>query len=159
MALTLVVMTESLTKAIGCLRSDSFSAAMAAKGQPAPRFPQGSRAWVTELELTKLQQLIDSREALRASGDSAEVDRATLADEIAFLEGRRQFHEETLRSLEDAPDQFAIERPDVGAVTKEALAKGYQLPGPEVDPGARPEYYYYRHKPGNPDEGQVSIFV
>ena len=126
------------------------------KGQPAPRFPQGSRAWVTELELTKLQQLIDSREALRASGDSAEVDRATLADEIAFLEGRRQFHEETLRSLEDAPDQFAIERPDVGAVTKEALAKGYQLPGPEVDPGARPEYYYYRHKPGNPDEFELS---
>lgn len=126
------------------------------KGQPAPRFPHGSRAWVTELELTKLQQLIDSREALRASGEGAEVDRGTLADEIAFLEGRRQFHEETLRSLEDAPDQFEIERPDVRAVTKEALAKGYQLPGPEVDPGARPEYYYYRHKPGNPDEFELA---
>ena len=126
------------------------------KGRTRPNFPHGSRAWVTEMELTKLQQLIASRDALRAASDGGEVDRVTLADEIAFLEGRRQFHEETLRSLEDAPDQFALEAPDVRAVTREALAKGYRLPGPDEDPTAKPEHYYYRHKVGNPDEFELA---
>lgn len=119
-------------------------------GRPKPQFPHGSRAWVTELELTKLRSLVEGRMALGA-GD---IDRASLQAEIAFLQGRVAFHEETLRSLEEAPGQFELESPDIGRVTREAEAKGYRLPG-EAE-GVDPKWYYYRHKQSAPAEFELA---
>jgi hypothetical protein len=108
-------------------------------------FPRGSRGWVTELELRKLHALLEARKTPLHDGA---VDKPTLEDEIAFLEGRRLLHEDVLRSIDDtalrepAEGDASLERPDTGDVTREALSKGYRLPGPEEN--ARPEWYYYR---------------
>ncbi len=109
-------------------------------------FPRGSRGWMTELELRKLHALLEARKTPLHQGA---VDVPTLHDEISFLEGRRLLHEEVLRSIDDttarAPvdGEVSLERPDTGDVTREALSKGYRLPGPEEN--ARPDWYYYRN--------------
>jgi hypothetical protein len=47
-----------------------------------------------------------------------------------------------------AADSFSLDRPDVGQVTREALARGYRLPGAEE--GVKPDWYYYRSSATNP---------
>jgi hypothetical protein len=113
-----------------------------------PSFPPGTRGHVTERELGKLDQLIAQRQAQHASGL---IDAATLADELAFLRGQVAFHTETLQSLGDAgflrDSALTLGGPDIGAVTREAQAQGYKLPG-EVKGAAGehadPAHYYYR---------------
>lgn len=120
-------------------------------------FPRGSRGWATELELRKLHELLESRKSPLHEGA---VDKAALDDEIAFLEGRRVFHEEVLRSIDDtalrAPSgsAFSLERPDTGEVTRDALAKGYRLPGAEET--AQPEWYYYRNSAEHPGQYELA---
>lgn len=77
------------------------------------------------------------------------VDQRVLADEIEFLKGRRLLHEDVLRSMDDtalrAPTDGdpSLERPDTGEVTRDALAKGYKLPGTEEN--AQPDWYSNRN--------------
>lgn len=119
-------------------------------------FPRGSRGWVTELELRKLHSLLEARKTPLHQGA---VDFATLHEEIAFLEGRRLLHEEVLRSMDEtavrvpAEGEPSLERPDTGEVTREALSKGYRLPGPEEN--ARPEWYYYRSSTSLPGQYEL----
>jgi hypothetical protein len=108
-------------------------------------YARGSRGWVTELELRKLHALLEARSS-PLHQDA--VDSHTLHEELRFLHGRLALHEEVLRSMDEteafdhADGPLLLERPDTGEVTREALAQGYRLPGPED--GARPEWYYYR---------------
>jgi hypothetical protein len=120
-------------------------------------FPRGSRGWVTELELRKLHELLEARKTPLHNGA---VDKPTLDDEIAFLEGRRLFHEEVLRSIDDTAlrsptkGDASVERPDTGEVTREALTKGYQLPG--LEENAQPEWYYYRNSTEIPGQYELA---
>jgi hypothetical protein len=109
------------------------------------RFPHGSIGWRTELELSKLDELLSARKGLLL-GDVLE--HSALKAEIQFLEGRQIHHQSALRSIEETAEFFDIERPDTGAVTREALGKGYRLPGP--DESANPDWYYYRNSALSP---------
>lgn len=120
-------------------------------------FPRGSRGWVTELELRKLHELLQSRETPLHEGA---VDQRVLADEIEFLKGRRLLHEDVLRSIDDtalrAPTEGdpSLERPDTGEVTRDALAQGYKLPGAEEN--AQPDWYYYRNSTELPGQFELA---
>lgn len=119
------------------------------------RFPHGSRGWVTEQELTKLDELLDAR---RTPLHAGHVDELTLQQEIDFLDGRKLFHEEVLRSIGetggDPAHALTFERPDTGEVTREALAAGYQLPGGEQN--ASPDWYYYRSSKALPGQYELA---
>jgi hypothetical protein len=116
---------------------------------------RGTRSWATHEELTKLDRLQSERHADFGKGL---IDQRTLDDEIAFLEGRRDYHEETLRAaaeLRGDDRDLQVDGPDTGAVTREALAKGYRLPGEEE--GVKADWYYYRNAPGRPGEYHLAI--
>jgi hypothetical protein len=117
-------------------------------------FKPGSRGWVSVEELRKLDALIEHR---RSGWNPKIVDPQILANEIAFLEGRQAFHEEVLRSVEEAgaAGPGHIDSPDYRKVTNEALARGYQLPGKEQ--GVEPDWYYYRDKRGMPGEYELAL--
>lgn len=147
-------------------RSTADAALRTARGEDAgarpleeqpPHFPRGSRGWVTELELRKLHELLQSRETPLHEGA---VDQRVLADEIEFLKGRRLLHEDVLRSIDDtalrAPTEGdpSLERPDTGEVTRDALAKGYKLPGAEEN--AQPDWYYYRNSTELPGQFELA---
>ncbi|MEO7731824.1 MAG: hypothetical protein ABIY55_12680 [Kofleriaceae bacterium] len=114
---------------------------------PASQFRPGSRGYLTEMELAKIKQLVAERNAHYRDGL---IDRATLDDEVKFLEGQAAFHEETLNSMADSghlhDDALVASAPDIGAVTRQAQARGYKLPGEAGDVGAQanPDHYYYR---------------
>jgi len=113
------------------------------------QFRPGTRGYITETELTKLKELIASRKTHYRDGL---IDRATLDDEVAFLQGQYAFHEETLQSMADTghlrDEAVAIGAPDIGVVTRQAQARGYKLPGEAGGSGpgaqANPDHYYYR---------------
>lgn len=128
--------------------------------RPAAKFPHGSRAWKTQEELTKLTALLTQRHAELGQG---RVDDHTLQEEIRFLSGRYDYHEELLQSLEEGGGaaggkmggDFSLSAPDVGRVTEEAEAAGYRLPG--ADQGVDPSWYYYRHKRHSPSEFELVL--
>jgi hypothetical protein len=147
-------------------RSTADAALRTARGEDAgarpleeqpTHFPRGSRGWVTELELRKLHELLQSRQTPLQDGA---VDQRVLADEIEFLKGRRLLHEDVLRSMDDtalrAPTEGdpSLERPDTGEVTRDALAKGYKLPGAEEN--AQPDWYYYRNSTELPGQFELA---
>lgn len=147
-------------------RSTADAALRTARGEDAgappleeqpTHFPRGSRGWVTELELRKLHALLQSRQTPLQNGA---VDQRVLADEIEFLKGRRLLHEDVLRSMDDtalrAPTEGdpSLERPDTGEVTRDALAKGYKLPGAEEN--AQPDWYYYRNSTELPGQFELA---
>lgn len=106
-------------------------------------FRPGELGWEAFEEIRKIDELIVMR---RARWNPRTLDARTLDDEIAFLEGRRVYHEEIIRSGEETGairGTGHIDAPDIGRVTDEAKAKGYKLPG--VDQGANPDWYYYRN--------------
>jgi hypothetical protein len=123
-------------------------------GGTANPFPRGSRGWESFEELRKLDDLIGQR---LDTWHPDILDRATLDAEIAFLDGRRAYHEEILRSAEDTRALGAghVDGPDTGQVTAEALARGYRLPGPAE--GADPDWYYYRNKATAPHEYELAL--
>jgi hypothetical protein len=117
--------------------------------------PAGSRGWESFEELRKIDDLIELR---RARWNPQVLDRRVLDDEIAFLEGRRAYHEEILRTAEETGALHGaghIDMPDVRKVTAEAQAKGYQLPG--TNEGANPDWYYYRNKRDLPGEYELAV--
>lgn len=123
-----------------------------------PDFAPGSQAWVTQQELGKLDLLLAARHAEFGTG---RVDVHTLSEEITFLEGRRQYHEQVVTALRD---EFLIGGPDTGKVTKQAQAAGYKLPGedpsvalPDGTGDVKPDWYYYRHVKNNPSEFELVI--
>ncbi len=125
-------------------------------GAPGSRFARGSRGWVAELELRKLDRLLDERSA----GVHRDfVDAVTLRQECEFLAGRQEHYREILRSIDEtdepAADGLELERPDTGKVTREALAKGYRLPG--ADEGADPSWYYYRSSASHPGTYELAL--
>jgi hypothetical protein len=134
---------ERYNGTLGKLRQLADSVKRWRAGAPSG-FPHGSRGWVTEQELGKLGELLDARNGPLHAGS---VDDVTLQQEIDFLEGRKLFHQEVLRSIGetggDPAHALTFERPDTGEVTRDALAAGYQLPGAEH--GASPDWYYYRN--------------
>jgi hypothetical protein len=118
-------------------------------------FPRGSRGWASFEEMHKLDDLIELR---RAGWNPKVLDAQTLDDGIAFLEGRRAYHEEIVRTAEETgalKDAGHIDAPDIGKVTEEAKAKGYKLPG--ADEGADPDWYYYRNKRNRPGEYELAV--
>ncbi len=114
---------------------------------PASQFQPGSHGYLTETELAKIKQLVAERNSHYRDGL---IDRATLDDEVKFLEGQVAFHTETLNSMADSghlhDDAVVAGAPDIGAVTRQAQAQGYKLPGETGDVGAQanPDHYYYR---------------
>ena len=110
-------------------------------------FSPGSRGHITETELSKLKELIEARDAQHRDGL---IDDRTLADELAFLAGQVAFHTETLQGMADTgylhDDAVTVGAPDIGVTTREAQARGYQLPGEAGAIGAQadPSHYYYR---------------
>jgi len=120
--------------------------------RPAAKFPRGSRGWVTQEELTKLDELMTQRHGEFGMGT---VDPHTLSEEIEFLSGRHAYHEEVLRSLDDFggafDGDFTVAATGTGEVTTQALAAGYQLPTDN------PEFYYFRNKRSNPKEYELAL--
>jgi hypothetical protein len=117
--------------------------------------PAGSRGWESFEELRKIDELIELR---RARWNPQVLDRRVLDDEIAFLESRRAYHEEILRTAEETGALHGaghIDMPDVRKVTAEAQANGYQLPG--TNEGANPDWYYYRNKRDLPGEYELAV--
>jgi hypothetical protein len=114
---------------------------------PRSTYPPGSRGHITETELGKLAELIDARNAQHRDGL---IDDAALVDELAFLDGQVAFHTETLQGMADTGDlrdaTVTLGAPDIGAMTREAQARGYKLPGEAGSVGAQadPSHYYYR---------------
>lgn len=122
-------------------------------------FKKGTVAWESFEEVRKIDGLIESR---RAAWGGRLADAQTLDDEIAFLEGRRAYHEEILRTAEEtgalkAAGMGHVAGPDVGKVTREAQAKGYKLPGeaPGTE-GMDPSWYYYRSSTSAPGEYELA---
>ncbi len=140
---------------VGGLRklADRFEAWFAKRAGKPVEFPPHSIGWVAKEELLKLDVLLASRGVEVGKG---KVNDHILDEEIAFLQGRRDFHESAIESLQDADaeaDDFIIGGPGEGKVTAQALAAGYKLP--DVDHGVLPEWYYYRHKRNVPDEFEL----
>jgi len=111
-----------------------------------PRYAPGTLGHVTEIELAKLDALIDGRQKADA-GDL--VDRATLDEEIAFFEGEVAKHREVIESMVDVGDlaeDVVVAAPDILKTTREALAAGYKRPGemPGLGEHENPDDYYYR---------------
>jgi hypothetical protein len=110
-------------------------------------YAPGTRGYVTETELTKLQALLKER---NREGKAGLIDQDTLANEVADLDASIAFHQATLRSMADAghiqDDSVVIAGPDIGKSTRDAQAKGYKLPGEATGIGdtANPDHYYYR---------------
>lgn len=121
-----------------------------------PRYPRGSRGHLVELELRKLDVLLQDR---KSAQHVEQVDPHTLRHEVEFLQGRRAFYEEVLRSVDETTHEVAdgasLERPDTGEVTREALAHGYRLPGAEE--GAQAQWYYYRSSVRNPGQYELAV--
>jgi hypothetical protein len=118
-------------------------------------FQRGTRGWEAFEEMRKLDDLVELRRAL---WNPKTLDALTLDEEIAFLEGRRAYYSEIVESAEETGAVKGVGRidaPDVGAVTREAEAKGYRLPG--TDEGANPDHYYYRNKRGAPGEYELAV--
>lgn len=103
-------------------------------------FGKGSRGWEAFEEIRKLDRLIDDR----AGWDPRQVDADTVVREIQFLEGRRSYYEEVIRTaietrvIGDTASVGKIAMEDVTAVTQEAVAAGWRLPKDH------PERYYFR---------------
>ncbi len=77
------------------------------------------------------------------------VDPAILHDEIAALQHRRDFLENSLNGQLDPNakvDVIDIGSADIGASTRLAQQSGWRLPG-EAE-GVKPDWYYYRHAQG-----------
>ncbi|TMQ09630.1 MAG: hypothetical protein E6J91_29700, partial [Deltaproteobacteria bacterium] len=113
-------------------------------------FRPGSIGWESFEEVRKIDELITMRRAL---WNPRTLDARTLDDEIAFLDGRRAYHEEIIRTADETGairGTGHIDAPDIGLVTDEAKAKGYKLPG--TDEGANPDRYYYRNSKTAPGE-------
>ncbi len=117
-------------------------------------FKRGTRGWEAFEEMRKLDALIDARQ----NWDPKVVDRRVIDDEIRFLEGRKAYYDDIIRSAEETHviGSGTVAMPDIGVVTREAQSKGYKLPGetPETK-GANPDDYYYRSKPENPKEYEL----
>ncbi|TMQ14927.1 MAG: hypothetical protein E6J91_14190 [Deltaproteobacteria bacterium] len=117
-------------------------------------FRPGELGWESFEEVRKIDELIAAR---RARWNPRTLDARTLDDEIAFLEGRRAYHEEIIRTAEETGairGTGHIDAPDVGRVTDEAKAKGYKLPG--ADEGVNPDAYYYRNSKTAPGEYELA---
>lgn len=146
---------ERYNGVVGNLREAAHRLLPRSEPPRAGRYPRGSRGHLAELELRKLDRLLEDR----ASGlHAAHVDEVTLRREVEFLEGRRAFYEEVLRSIDDTARERGgaiLERPDTGEVTREALAHGYRLPGPEE--GAQPHWYYYRSSVRHPGQYELAL--
>jgi hypothetical protein len=118
-----------------------------------PRFEKGTRGWLAEIELGKLDELLKLRHNEGAAGA---VDPTSLAEQLTFLNQRKEFYKQVmleagaLSEPGTSADLIAVGSPDVGAVTREALALGYELPTAEH--GALPGEYHYRHKADVADE-------
>lgn len=117
-------------------------------------FRPGQLGWESFEEVRKIDELIAAR---RAQWNPRTLDARTLDDEIAFLDARRAYHEEILRSAEETGAIHGtghLDAPDIGRVTDEAKAKGYKLPG--VEEGANPDAYYYRNSTTAPGEYELA---
>lgn len=117
-------------------------------------FRPGELGWEAFEEIRKIDELIAMR---RARWNPRTLDARTLDDEIAFLDGRRAYHEEIIRSAEETGairGTGHIDAPDIGRVTDEAKAKGYRLP--DTRQGANPDWYYYRNSRTSPGEYELA---
>jgi hypothetical protein len=117
-------------------------------------FRPGELGWEAFEEIRKIDELIAMR---RARWNPRTLDARTLDDEIAFLEGRRAYHEEIIRSAQETGairETGHLDAPDIGRVTDEAKAKGYRLPSTRQ--GANPDWYYYRNSRTAPGEYELA---
>jgi hypothetical protein len=132
---------------IGRLRKlwDKFFGGSKPLGNP---FLEGSRAWEAVEEIRKLDVLIDDR----ANWDPKTVDLAIVEAEIRFLDGRRRFYEDVIRSAEDTgvlagSGKISKDdaRKDTAVLTKHAIANGWPFPQRK---NGEPDFdnYYYRKK-------------
>ena len=113
------------------------------KSQHLNPFRKGSRGWEAFEEIRKLDRLIDDR----AGWDQRKVDPDTITREIQFLEGRRSYYEDIIRTaietrvIGDTASLGKIAVDDVDVVTREATAAGWKLPK------ENPEHYYFSRDP------------
>lgn len=136
---------QSYNGAIGKLRG-IWQPYFGPRSQHLNPFRKGSRGWEAFEEIRKLDRLIDDR----AGWDPRQVDADTIVREIQFLEGRRSYYEDVIRTaietrvIGDTASAGKIAMEDVTAVTQEAVAAGWRLPK------EHPEHYYFRRKAGTP---------
>ena len=137
-----------------------FKGRSATSGAVRKPFPPGSRGHITETELSKIEELIEARRAQRHDGL---IDDSVLFDEIAFLSGEVRLHTEILQSMADTgylhDDAVTLGGPDIGAVTREAQALGYKLPGEAGSMGAHadPNHYYYRRSQHDATQFELAL--
>ena len=118
-------------------------------------FREGSRGWEAVEEMRKLDFLM----AERGNWDLKKVDLETINREIQFLESRRAYYEDIVRSavetgvMGDATGSIA--KDDVHKVTNEALNRKPPWPFPHRNGKPDFENYYYRHKDGSRNEYEL----
>lgn len=166
-----VVAVVQYNGVVGKLRQLAQRFAAWRRKQPRARFPHGSRGWQTQLELERLDALLQQRNGQVGRGT---VDEVTLKEEIAFLKGRIEHHKDVMSDLEAMPPEEAgtgaaknadageaaaaepsLRGADVERSNEEALARGYRLPG--AAEGVRSEWYYYRNSDKNPRELKLAL--
>ncbi|MGC4153591.1 MAG: DUF4157 domain-containing protein, partial [Propionicimonas sp.] len=136
---------QAYNGAIGKLRG-IWQSYFGPRSQHLNPFRKGSRGWEAFEEIRKLDRLIDDR----AGWDPRQVDADTIVREIQFLEGRRSYYEDIIRTaietrvIGDAASVGRIAMEDVTVVTQEAVAAGWRLPR------EHPEHYYFRRSSGTP---------
>lgn len=116
-------------------------------------FRKGSRGWEAFEEIKKLDLLIDDR----AGWDPRKVDPDTVTKEIQFLEGRRSYYEDIIRTaietrvIGDTASVGKIAVDDVDLVTREATAAGWRLPK------EHPEHYYFSRDPARRNSYKLMV--
>jgi len=146
---------ERITKYNGVVgKIRSLWSRFSARGGHNPYKP-GSVGFHAFEEVRKINEIIELR---RSAWNLHDLDPRILGEEIEFLEGRRSFFEEVLRSGEEtgtlsesASKEFGS--PDTGIVTSMALSHGYELP--DGRQGAARDWYYYRHNADRPTEFEL----
>nr|MDJ0718706.1 hypothetical protein [Prochloraceae cyanobacterium] len=87
--------------------------------------PVGSRAWEAKLELEKLPQIIEARQALLASGELNPAATAKLVAEIAQLQRQLDRHQLTLDALDKRPGKgFVAAELDPDSIDFSEVSKG-----------------------------------